>query len=129
MGINVSGVGPVWVFEKFRPLISFLFFFFTILHFFFCLSLSLSLSLSEPLWFQGPWTLSIHATQSLRHWRLKCVLISLGRKISMQCLSKHSHRVLHRVLRFIELSLHLPFIMYTFGMVILSRRLLVWDGI
>ena len=46
----------------------------------------------------------------------KCVLTSLTRKISMQCLWKHSHGVLHRVPRFIELSLYLPFNIYACGM-------------
>ena len=43
----------------------------------------------------------------------KCVLTSLTRKISMRCRCKHSHGVLHRVTRFIELSLYLPFNIYT----------------
>ena len=46
----------------------------------------------------------------------KCVLTSLTRKISMRCRCKHSHGVLHRVTRFIELSLYLPFNIYTCGM-------------
>ena len=33
----------------------------------------------------------------------------------MQGLSKHSHGVLHRVPRFVELSLYLPFNIYTCG--------------
>ena len=46
----------------------------------------------------------------------KCVLTSLTRKISMRCRCKHSLGVLHRVPRFIELSLYLPFNIYTCSM-------------
>ena len=46
----------------------------------------------------------------------KCVLTSLTRKISMRSRCKHSHGVLHRVPRFIELSLYLPSNIYTCGM-------------
>ena len=38
----------------------------------------------------------------------------------MQCLSKHSHGVLHRVLRFIELSLYLPFNIYVVWNIIIE---------
>ena len=59
---DISGA-PVRVFEKFRSLFSFLPFLF----FFFLFYSSLfSLSLGAPL-APGPWALSTHATQSLRH--------------------------------------------------------------
>ena len=44
---------PLSFFFSFLP--SFFFFFFV--------------SFLGPLWLRGPWTLSIHATQSLRHWK------------------------------------------------------------
>ena len=65
--------------------------------------------------------------------RPKCVLISLTRNISMQCLSKHSHGELHRVPRFIELSLYLPFnfaiFIHEIWNIYLSLCPLLWDDI
>ena len=69
--LRPMGIYRVVVFEWFRYLFSsfsFLFFFFSVLHFlFFCFFFCLSLSLSGTPLTPGPWTLSTHATQLLRH--------------------------------------------------------------
>ena len=77
-----GGVGYLKSFVLSFPFFPFLFFFFLFFSFLFFVlffsSFSSFLSLSQgPLWLWGPWTLSAHATQSLRH----CISLDTAGKI------------------------------------------------
>ena len=91
---DISGGAPVRVFEKFHSLFSFsclFLFFFSILHFPFPPLLGAPLA-PGPLE-RGPWTLSTHATQLLRHrdernqhqyYKVKTQELSAGQKDAMK---------------------------------------------